>query len=128
MRKRKTVYVRCYKLFVSQVKPEAHTTMATDVQQHAEDTGKGSVALGAGMMLVGALLGCVWAWLTFFRRSKSPRNGMTGSSGQVSIHNSSRETTICVCIILLPEAIRSLVCSRSLILCTRCYEERCWAV
>ncbi|XP_011330436.1 uncharacterized protein LOC105275353 isoform X2 [Ooceraea biroi] len=65
-----------------EVKPEVHKTMATDVQQHVEDTGKGSVALGAGMMLVGVLLGCVWAWLTFFRRSKSPRNGMAGGSGQ----------------------------------------------
>jgi hypothetical protein len=61
--------------------------MSTDVQQHMEDTGKGSIALGAGMMLIGVLLGCIWAWLTFFRRSKSPRNGMTGSSGQVSKHN-----------------------------------------
>lgn len=62
--------------------------MATNVQQQIEDAGKGSVALGAGMMLVGVLLGLIWAWLTFFRRSKSPRNGMTGSSGQVSGHSS----------------------------------------
>lgn len=35
------------------------------------------------MMIVGVLLGLAWAWLYFFRRNKSPRNGMTGSSGQV---------------------------------------------
>ncbi|KAL6440090.1 uncharacterized protein LOC126849298 isoform X1 [Cataglyphis hispanica] len=68
---------------IQEVKSEGHTTMATNVQQQIEDAGKGSVALGAGMMLVGVLLGLIWAWLTFFRRSKSPRNGMTGSSGQM---------------------------------------------
>lgn len=62
--------------------------MATNVQQQMEDAGNGSVALGAGMMLVGVLLGLIWVWLTFFRRSKSPRNGMTGSSGQVSEQSS----------------------------------------
>ncbi|KAH0953567.1 hypothetical protein HN011_011294 [Eciton burchellii] len=70
------------KMNAPEIEPEVHTTMSTDVQQHMEDTGKGSIALGAGMMLIGVLLGCIWAWLTFFRRSKSPRNGMTGSSGQ----------------------------------------------
>lgn len=35
------------------------------------------------MMLVGLLLGFGWAWLRFFRRGKSPRGGMVGSSGQV---------------------------------------------
>lgn len=30
------------------------------------------------------LLGFVWTWLSFFHHSKSPRNGMTSSSGQVS--------------------------------------------
>ncbi|XP_070151559.1 uncharacterized protein [Polyergus mexicanus] len=67
---------------VQEIKSEGHTTMATNVQQQMEDAGKGSVALGAGMMLIGVLLGLIWAWLAFFRRSKSPRNGMTGSSGQ----------------------------------------------
>ncbi|KMQ95920.1 hypothetical protein RF55_3834 [Lasius niger] len=66
-----------------EVKSEGHTTMATNVQQQMKDAGNGSVALGAGMMLVGVLLGLIWVWLTFFRRSKSPRNGMTGSSGQM---------------------------------------------
>ncbi|XP_036139992.1 uncharacterized protein LOC105828426 isoform X2 [Monomorium pharaonis] len=66
----------------SKVKPEGHLTMAPDIQQHVENTGRGSVALGAGIMLVGVLFGCIWAWLTFFHHSKSPRNGMTSSSGQ----------------------------------------------
>lgn len=63
--------------------------MATNVQQQMEDAGSSSVALGAGMMLVGVLLGLIWAWLAFFRRSKSPRNGMAGSSGQVSVRRKS---------------------------------------
>ncbi|XP_036139991.1 uncharacterized protein LOC105828426 isoform X1 [Monomorium pharaonis] len=67
----------------SKVKPEGHLTMAPDIQQHVENTGRGSVALGAGIMLVGVLFGCIWAWLTFFHHSKSPRNGMTSSSGQM---------------------------------------------
>ncbi|XP_012217378.1 uncharacterized protein [Linepithema humile] len=65
-----------------QVKLDEHTTVATDVQQHAEDAGKSCIALGAGMMLVGILLSFIWAWLSFFSRSKSPRNGITGGSGQ----------------------------------------------
>ncbi|XP_011261700.1 uncharacterized protein LOC105254609 isoform X2 [Camponotus floridanus] len=65
-----------------EVKSGDHTTMATNVAQQMEDAGSGSVALGAGMMLVGVLLGLIWAWLAFFRRSKSPRNGMAGGSGQ----------------------------------------------
>lgn len=36
------------------------------------------------MILIGLLLGFGWAWLRFFRRGKSPRGGMVGSSGQVS--------------------------------------------
>ncbi|KYQ47173.1 hypothetical protein ALC60_13805 [Trachymyrmex zeteki] len=66
----------------SEIKPEEHSTTAPDVQQH-ENTGKSSVALGAGIMLIGVLLGFVWTWLTFFHHSKSPRNGMTSSSGQM---------------------------------------------
>ncbi|EFN64698.1 hypothetical protein EAG_09678 [Camponotus floridanus] len=66
-----------------EVKSGDHTTMATNVAQQMEDAGSGSVALGAGMMLVGVLLGLIWAWLAFFRRSKSPRNGMAGGSGQM---------------------------------------------
>lgn len=58
--------------------------------QHVENTGTGSIALGAGIMLVGVLLGFVWTWLSFFHHSKSPRNGMTSSSGQVSKQVSSR--------------------------------------
>ncbi|XP_032689098.1 uncharacterized protein LOC116852648 isoform X2 [Odontomachus brunneus] len=67
---------------VPEAKQEDHTTVATDITQHVENTEDGSVALGAGMMIVGVLLGLAWAWLYFFRRNKSPRNGMTGSSGQ----------------------------------------------
>ncbi|XP_011172637.1 uncharacterized protein LOC105205039 isoform X1 [Solenopsis invicta] len=68
---------------VSEVKLEVNLTMAPGVQQHIENTGRGSIALGAGIMLVGILLGFVWAWLTFFHHSKSPRNGMTSNSGQM---------------------------------------------
>ncbi|XP_011642345.1 uncharacterized protein LOC105430464 isoform X2 [Pogonomyrmex barbatus] len=67
---------------VPEVKSEESSTSVPDVQQHVENAGKGSVALGAGVMLVGVLLGFVWVWLSFFYHSKSPRNGMTGSSGQ----------------------------------------------
>ncbi|KAG7202448.1 hypothetical protein KM043_018748 [Ampulex compressa] len=67
----------------SKVKTDVYTTtMPTDVEEHIEDTAKSSIALGAGMMLVGLLLGFVWAWLRFFCRSKAPRNGMAGGSGQ----------------------------------------------
>jgi len=64
---------------------DEHTTTAatTDVQQHVTEAGKSCIALGAGMMLVGILLSFIWAWLSFFSRSKSPRNGITGGSGQV---------------------------------------------
>ncbi|XP_053971216.1 uncharacterized protein LOC128894937 isoform X2 [Hylaeus anthracinus] len=58
------------------------TTSATTIEEHVEDTAKSSVALGAGMMFVGLLLGFIWAWLRFFHRGKSPRSGMVGSSGQ----------------------------------------------
>ncbi|XP_053971215.1 uncharacterized protein LOC128894937 isoform X1 [Hylaeus anthracinus] len=59
------------------------TTSATTIEEHVEDTAKSSVALGAGMMFVGLLLGFIWAWLRFFHRGKSPRSGMVGSSGQM---------------------------------------------
>jgi len=68
------------------------------------------VALGAGIMLIGVLLGFVWTWLTFFHHSKSPRNGMTSSSGQVSVQVSTRIQYF-TSNFILPEAIRSLVCS-----------------
>ncbi|XP_033352652.1 uncharacterized protein LOC117235079 isoform X2 [Bombus vosnesenskii] len=61
---------------------ENPTTSATSVEEHIEDAAKSSIALGASMMLVGLLLGFGWAWLHFFRRGKSPRGGMVGSSGQ----------------------------------------------
>lgn len=82
--------------------------MAPDVQQHVENTGKSSVALGAGMMLVGVLLGFVWTWLSFFHHSKSPRNGMTSSSGQVS-KQVSQPIQYFASNFILPGAIRSLV-------------------
>ncbi|XP_011050132.1 PREDICTED: uncharacterized protein LOC105143471 isoform X2 [Acromyrmex echinatior] len=66
---------------VSEIKSEEDSTTVPDVQQH-ENTGKSSVAVGAGIMLISVLLGFVWTWLTFFHHSKSPRNGMTSSSGQ----------------------------------------------
>lgn len=62
---------------------EHPTTSTTNVEEHVEDGAKSSIALGASMMLVGLLLGFGWAWLRFFRRGKSPRGGMVGSSGQV---------------------------------------------
>ncbi|XP_071878662.1 uncharacterized protein isoform X2 [Bombus fervidus] len=61
---------------------ENPTTSATSVEEHIEDAAKSSIALGASLMLVGLLLGFGWAWLHFFRRGKSPRGGMVGSSGQ----------------------------------------------
>ncbi|XP_076683726.1 uncharacterized protein LOC143376835 isoform X1 [Andrena cerasifolii] len=67
-----------------EVKANDHsTTSATNVEEHVEDETKSCIALGAGMMLVGLLLGFVWAWLRFFHRGKSPRGGMVGSSGQM---------------------------------------------
>lgn len=80
-----------------------------------EDSGSCCIALGAGLMLVGVLLGLIWAWLAFFRRSKSPRNGMADSSGQVSVRrNQSGWSTSVVFLrlwfFILPEAIRSPVC------------------
>lgn len=81
--------------------------MATDVQQHVEDEGKSCIALGAGMMLVGILLSFIWAWLSFFSRSKSPRNGITGGSGQVGKQLSA--VIFCTANFILPEAICSLV-------------------
>ncbi|XP_076169861.1 uncharacterized protein LOC143147967 isoform X1 [Ptiloglossa arizonensis] len=67
----------------SQIKVNDHPTSTTNVEEHVEDSAKSSIALGAGMMLVGLLLGFVWAWLRFFHRGKSPRSGMVGSSGQM---------------------------------------------
>ncbi|XP_015435451.1 PREDICTED: uncharacterized protein LOC107191023 isoform X2 [Dufourea novaeangliae] len=67
----------------TEIKLDDHpTTSTTNVEEHVEDAAKGSIALGAGMMLVGLLLGFIWAWLRFVRRGKSPRSGMVGSSGQ----------------------------------------------
>nr|XP_034190953.1 uncharacterized protein LOC117609132 isoform X1 [Osmia lignaria] len=62
---------------------EPSTTSATNIEEQVEDTAKSSIALGAGMMLIGLLLGFVWAWLRFFHHGKSPRSGMVGSSGQM---------------------------------------------
>ncbi|XP_034190963.2 uncharacterized protein LOC117609132 isoform X2 [Osmia lignaria lignaria] len=61
---------------------EPSTTSATNIEEQVEDAAKSSIALGAGMMLIGLLLGFVWAWLRFFHHGKSPRSGMVGSSGQ----------------------------------------------
>lgn len=43
----------------------------------------GSLAVGATMMFFGLFLGIAWVWLRFFRRSKSPRGGLSGGGGQV---------------------------------------------
>ncbi|XP_033212982.1 uncharacterized protein LOC117170354 isoform X2 [Belonocnema kinseyi] len=53
----------------------------TEVEEHVGGSG-GSLALGATMMLFGLFLGLAWVWLRFFRRSKSPRGGLTGGGGQ----------------------------------------------
>ncbi|XP_017885644.1 uncharacterized protein LOC108628325 isoform X2 [Ceratina calcarata] len=58
------------------------TSPSTDIEEHSEDDASNSIACGASMMLLGVLSGCAWAWLRFFRRGKSPRGGMVGSSGQ----------------------------------------------
>lgn len=71
-----------------QAKQEEQSTVAPDITQHSEDAEGAEMALGAGMMIVGVLFGLAWAWLCFFRRNKSPRNGMTGSSGQVGRQSS----------------------------------------
>ncbi|XP_033212981.1 uncharacterized protein LOC117170354 isoform X1 [Belonocnema kinseyi] len=54
----------------------------TEVEEHVGGSG-GSLALGATMMLFGLFLGLAWVWLRFFRRSKSPRGGLTGGGGQM---------------------------------------------
>lgn len=68
----------------NKIKVNEHpTTSATSIEEHIEDAAKSSIALSASMILVGLLLGFGWAWLRFFRRGKSPRGGMAGSSGQM---------------------------------------------
>ncbi|XP_031782600.1 uncharacterized protein LOC100679747 isoform X2 [Nasonia vitripennis] len=54
----------------------------TEIKEHSEDGARASIAVGAAMMLLGLLMGFIWAWLRFFRRGKSPRGGMTSNSGQ----------------------------------------------
>ncbi|XP_003249361.1 uncharacterized protein LOC100577325 isoform X2 [Apis mellifera] len=67
----------------NKIKVNEHpTTSATSIEEHIEDAAKSSIALSASMILIGLLLGFGWAWLRFFRRGKSPRGGMAGSSGQ----------------------------------------------
>ncbi|XP_012144019.1 uncharacterized protein LOC100881649 isoform X2 [Megachile rotundata] len=61
---------------------EHSTTSATNIEEHVEDAAKSSIALGAGMMLIGLILGFAWAWLRFFHHGKSARSGMVGSGGQ----------------------------------------------
>lgn len=58
-----------------------------EVEEHSDDGARASIAAGAAMMLLGILMGFGWAWLRFFQRSKSPRSGMTGNSGQVGPKN-----------------------------------------
>ncbi|KAG6803893.1 hypothetical protein HZU73_00607 [Apis mellifera caucasica] len=68
----------------NKIKVNEHpTTSATSIEEHIEDAAKSSIALSASMILIGLLLGFGWAWLRFFRRGKSPRGGMAGSSGQM---------------------------------------------
>ncbi|XP_031782596.1 uncharacterized protein LOC100679747 isoform X1 [Nasonia vitripennis] len=55
----------------------------TEIKEHSEDGARASIAVGAAMMLLGLLMGFIWAWLRFFRRGKSPRGGMTSNSGQM---------------------------------------------
>ncbi|XP_078035105.1 uncharacterized protein LOC144469076 isoform X2 [Augochlora pura] len=66
-----------------EIKVDDHpTTSKTNVEEHIEDASESSIALGAGIMLIGMLLGFGWAWLRYIHRGKSPRSGMVGSSGQ----------------------------------------------
>ncbi|XP_020293824.1 uncharacterized protein LOC109859713 isoform X2 [Pseudomyrmex gracilis] len=67
---------------VPEVKPNGSTTIATDVQQQAENTGKHSIAVGTGLLLVGLLLVFVWICLGFFRPNKLQRSSIVSSSGQ----------------------------------------------
>ncbi|KAK2579560.1 hypothetical protein KPH14_010858 [Odynerus spinipes] len=67
----------------TEVKQESSTDTTIEVEEHVEETSKGSVALGAGMLFVGVLLIIAWTWLRFFQHSKSPRSGITGGSGQM---------------------------------------------
>lgn len=106
---------------------EHPTTSATSIEEHIEDAAKSSIALSASMILIGLLLGFGWAWLRFFRRGKSPRGGMAGSSGQVS--NTFLIYIYILCLVLFTGSYPSLGSYvRFFILYTRCYEERCWAV
>ncbi|XP_076279894.1 uncharacterized protein LOC143208873 isoform X4 [Lasioglossum baleicum] len=67
---------------ISKMKVDDHPTSETNVEEHKKDGATSSIALGAGIMLVGVLFGLAWAWLRFFRREQSPRSEMVGSSGQ----------------------------------------------
>lgn len=58
---------------------------SSEIKEHSEDGARASIAVGAAMMLLGLLMGFIWAWLRFFRRGKSPRGGMTSNSGQVGL-------------------------------------------
>ncbi|XP_043288894.1 uncharacterized protein [Venturia canescens] len=60
-----------------------NSTRSTKVEGHMENGSRGSIAVGATITLIGLLLGCSWAWLRFFKRSKSPRGGMNRGSGQM---------------------------------------------
>ncbi|XP_015610323.1 uncharacterized protein LOC107275076 isoform X2 [Cephus cinctus] len=64
--------------------PEANTPEADSgvTGERGDNGSRGSIAAGAALMLVGVLAGCAWAWLRFFRPSKSPRSGLSGGSGQ----------------------------------------------
>ncbi|KAL2732519.1 uncharacterized protein V1477_014760 [Vespula maculifrons] len=67
----------------TEVKQGSSTGASIEVEENVEETSRGSVAIGAGMMFIGILLSIAWAWLRFFQRSKSPRGGITGGSGQM---------------------------------------------
>lgn len=67
----------------TEVKQESSTDMTVEVEEHVRESSKGSIALGAGMLFIGVLLTVAWTWLRFFQRSKSPRSGITGGSGQM---------------------------------------------
>lgn len=67
----------------TEVKQESSTDTTIAVEEHMEETSKGSVAVEASLLFAGVLLTAVWIWLRFFQHSKSPRSGITGSSGQM---------------------------------------------
>ncbi|OXU24003.1 hypothetical protein TSAR_006269 [Trichomalopsis sarcophagae] len=69
----------------------------TEIKEHSEDGARASIAVGAAMMLLGLLMGFIWAWLRFFRRGKSPRETVCNMEEERNskLSNSSEASPIC---------------------------------